>query len=120
MSGWSSKVPPECGGKGRTIDGLGEKKWNDQLVAPVFCKDVGNTSAIDFVERYQALQGDMMAVPMVRDSHALARFGFHYNQLEIPTRDTVVKGGIGGSYVLTVAVVVGMGDCPRHILPFVS
>lgn len=87
---------------------------------PVFCKNIRITSAIDFVERYQALQGDMMAAPMVRDSRALARFGFHYNRLESPTRDMVVKGGIGGSYVLTVAVVVGMGDCPRHILPIFS
>lgn len=61
-----------------------------------------------------------MAVPAVRDSRALARFGFHCNQLESPTRDMVVKGEIGGSYVLTVVVVVGMGDCPRHILPFIS
>lgn len=84
------------------------------------CKKVPITSAIDRVERYQALQGDTAAVPMVRGSRALARLGFHYNQLEIPTKDMVVKEGIGGPYVLTVAVMVGMGDCPRHILPFVS
>jgi hypothetical protein len=62
----------------------------------------------------------MMAAPMIDDSREFARLDCHYNRLGIPKSYMVVKGGTGGSYLGTVAALVEMGDCPRHILALVS
>ena len=75
---------------------------------------------IDLVDRYQALQEDVMAGPVDCDTQALARLGFRYSQLRTPKSDRIVKEGTGRSYFPVGDELVDRGDCPKHILTFVS